>query len=73
MSQMKSYSNIIPHVSWKEVNFLFFCVKGHLIPTEYTNEDIRSMYDSYFKRLWGNNERMIYCRDEFEELWGMKN
>jgi hypothetical protein len=52
---------------------LFYCVKGHLIPTEYTTEDIKSMYDSYFKRLWCNNERMIYCRDDFEELWGMKN
>jgi|13_taG_2_1085334.scaffolds.fasta_scaffold01586_9 hypothetical protein len=70
---MKSYSNDIPGVTWKEANFLFFCVKGFLIPVEYTDEDIRSMYDSYFKRLWGNNERMVYCQDEFDKIWDMKN
>lgn len=63
-----SYSKYLT-VDWKEANRMFFYVKGHLIPDEYTLEDVRSMYDSYFKRLWGNCEVADYCYDEFETLW----
>jgi|14BtaG_2_1085337.scaffolds.fasta_scaffold21991_2 hypothetical protein len=63
-----SYSKYLT-IDWKEANRMFFYVKGHLIPDEYTLEDVQRMYDSYFKRLWGNNERAEYCCDEFEALW----
>jgi len=53
----------------KEVNKMFFAVKGQLFPTQYTTDEMRSVYDSYFKRLWGNNERNEYIRDEFEQVW----
>jgi hypothetical protein len=56
----------------KEANRLFYSVKGSLIPDDYTDEDIEMMYNSYFKRLWGNHEAST--RDEkFEELWANRN
>tara|TARA_B100000780_G_C20959937_1_gene383127 strand:- start:239 stop:478 length:240 start_codon:yes stop_codon:yes gene_type:complete len=65
---LNSYSNFIP-CDIKEANFMFWQVKGHLIPSEYSNEDVISMYDSYFKRLWGNNESRDNCRVDFEKAW----
>jgi hypothetical protein len=56
----------------KEANRLFYSVKGSLIPDDYTPEDITEMYNSYFKRLWGNHEAST--RDEkFEELWANRH
>ena len=40
-------------VSWEESCRVFYMVKGHLDATEDT---IRSSYDSYLRRLWGNIE-----------------
>lgn len=27
------------------------------------------MYNSYFKRLWNNHERLVNCQPDFEDLW----
>tara|TARA_B100000683_G_scaffold249593_1_gene263912 strand:+ start:4033 stop:4221 length:189 start_codon:yes stop_codon:yes gene_type:complete len=52
-------------VSLKEACRLFWMTKGHLNTSEQT---IRSCYDSYFKRLWYNNE--AYIKEEgFEEAF----
>ena len=40
-------------VSFKESCRVFYMVKGHLDATEDT---IRSSYDAYLRRLWGNIE-----------------
>ena len=69
--ELNSYS-LHMNVSLKEAHFIHWCVKGHLIPDEWSDNDIVKMYDSYFKRLWGNNERMLYCYESFEEAWIIK-
>jgi len=50
----------------KEAHRLFWLVKGHLTASEDT---ILSCTDSYFKRLWGNNERAVYGEEGFEEAY----
>ncbi len=40
----------------KEANRLFWMVKGHLIPTSWSEKDVNAIYESYFRRLWGNHE-----------------
>ena len=69
--ELNSYSSHM-NVSLKEAHFMYWCVKGHLIPDEWSNDDIIIMYDSYFKRLWGNNERVSYCYESFEKAWIIK-
>ena len=51
---------------------MHWCVKGHLIPDEWADEYIIAMYDSYFKRIWGNHEIQVYSRESFEEAWIIK-
>ena len=43
---------------YKEACRLFWLTKGHLYNV--SDEKILSCHDSYFKRLWGNNERAVY-------------
>jgi hypothetical protein len=57
-------------VDFKEANRIFYAVKGHLIPDEYSQYDIDKMYESYTKRLWGNHEASI-GDDDFEALWAL--
>jgi len=59
-------------VPLKEAHFMHWCVKGHLIPDEWSDQDIVKMYDSYFKRIWGNNEVQVRSRELFEEAWLLK-
>ena len=40
----------------KEANRLFWLVKGHLIPISEPDDIVEGYYESYFKRLWNNNE-----------------
>jgi hypothetical protein len=42
----------------KEANRLNWLVKGKLIDISESDATVEQLYDSYFKRLWGNNERM---------------
>lgn len=52
----------------KEANRLFWITKGHLIPPHWDEKAIKSVYDSYFARMWTNEE--AYSREEgFEEAW----
>jgi len=51
---------------------MHWCVKGHLIPDEWPDQDIVKMYDSYFKRIWGNHEIQVYSKESFEEAWLLK-
>ena len=54
----------------KEINRMMWMVKGQLIPDSYSHKDRVSMYNSYFKRVWYNNE----ASDEgFEKAWSNKN
>ena len=53
-------------VDFKEACRLFYLTKGHLNTSD---ETIISCYDSYFKRLWGNNERAVYGMEGFEEAF----
>jgi hypothetical protein len=56
----------------KKVNEMFFAVKGHLFPIEYTVDEMRSVYNSYFSRMWGNHEFHLHAED-FEEIWNNRN
>jgi len=69
--ELKSYS-LHMDVSLKEAHFMHWCVKGHLIPDEWPDQDIVKMYDSYFKRIWGNHEIQVYSKESFEEAWLLK-
>ena len=55
----------------KKVNEMFYAVKGHLFPEQYSANEMRTVYDSYFKRMWGNNE---YCNhiENFEDVWSTR-
>jgi len=59
-------------LDFKEANRVFYAVKGSLIPKEYSQDDILEMYNSYFKRLWGNHEALIRD-DKFEEIWANRH
>ena len=49
----------------KEAYRIFWIVKGHFNASE---ECILSCYDSYFKRVWYNEEPYIHS-EGFEEAW----
>lgn len=51
--------------SRKEAYRIFWMVKGHFNATE---SCILSCYDSYFKRLWYNEEAYLY-EEGFEEAY----
>jgi len=53
----------------KKINEVFYAVKGHLFPAGYSLHEMRVVYDSYFKRLWNNHERLPSCREDFEKVW----
>ena len=44
---------------------MFYRTKGHL---NATRETIEGMFDSYFKRAWGNHEWVTHG-EGFEEAW----
>ena len=71
LRELDSYS-VHMNVSLKEAHFMHWCVKGHLIPDEWQDEHIVAMYDSYFKRIWGNQEVQVRSRESFEEAWLLK-
>ncbi|MDA9302645.1 hypothetical protein N9578_00335 [bacterium] len=68
---LNTYSKYMT-VTFKQANFMHYQVKGHLIPDSWDNDTIISMYDSYFKRLWNNNERAEICEDDFLIAWEQK-
>jgi hypothetical protein len=53
---------------YKEANRFFWMIKSRLIPIDWSENDVRSIYDSYFHRLWINSES--YYREEgFSVAW----
>jgi hypothetical protein len=44
----------------KEANRLNWMIKGKLIDVSWSDIEVEKTYDSYFKRLWGNNESYIH-------------
>ena len=55
----------------KEANRLNWILKGKLIDVSWSDESVENTYNSYFKRLWGNNEVYIH-EDGFEEAWKVR-
>jgi hypothetical protein len=55
----------------KEASRFMWIVKGQLIPDGYREEDIVEVYDSYFKRLWGNHENCVH-EEGFEEAYNRR-
>ena len=53
----------------KEANRLNWLIKGQLIDIKASDSVVEKTYDSYFKRLWGNNERMEYGATGFEAAY----
>jgi hypothetical protein len=53
----------------KEANRLNWLIKGKLIDKSESDSVVEQTYDSYFKRLWGNNERMEYGAIGFEAAY----
>lgn len=50
---------------------MMWMVKGTLIPDNWSQKDIDSMRESYFKRLWYNEEAYIY-EEGFEDAYRTK-
>jgi len=55
----------------KEANRFYWMVKGQLIPESWSEKDIRSTYESYFARIWGNHEAPIHELG-FEAAWAKR-
>jgi len=57
----------------KEANRLNWLIKGKLIDRSWSDQEVERTYDSYFKRLWGNNwgnnERAQYGATGFEAAY----
>ena len=53
----------------KEANRLNWIIKGKLIDISWSDIEVEKTYHSYFKRLWGNNERMEYGAVGFEAAY----
>ena len=53
----------------KEANRLNWLVKGQLIDKNESDATVEHLYESYFKRLWGNNERLEYGAIGFEAAY----
>lgn len=52
----------------KEANRMNWIIKGKLIDKSWSDKDIEATYNSYMKRLWGNNENYIH-EVGFEQAW----
>jgi|TARA_B100000085_G_scaffold152187_1_gene138327 hypothetical protein len=44
-------------------------VKGTLMNPNASDEETEKTYESYLKRMWGNNERAVYGLVGFEAAW----
>lgn len=52
----------------KEANRFMWLIKGTLIPLGYSRDNVNSIFKSYFKRIWYNEESYIH-EEGFEEAW----
>jgi hypothetical protein len=55
----------------KEANRYYWMVKGQLIPESWSEDQIEKIYDSYFRRIWGNHEAYVHELG-FEAAWSMR-
>jgi len=55
----------------KEANRYYWIVKGHLIPQSWGDDQVRSVLDGYFIRIWGNHENVVH-EEGFEEAWNIR-
>lgn len=55
----------------KEANRFYWMVKGQLVPESWSEDQIEQMYDSYFRRLWGNHEACVH-EIGFEAAWAQR-
>ncbi len=55
----------------KEANRLFWMVKGHLIPDNWSDGEIRAILEGYTVRVWGNHENHVH-ESGFEAAWNRK-
>jgi len=55
----------------KEANRYYWMVKGQLIPESWPDKDVISIYESYFRRLWGNHEACVHELG-FEAAWAQR-
>lgn len=46
-------------------------IKGQLISKKESDSTVERIYDSYFKRLWNNNENYIH-ETGFEAAWKVR-
>ena len=44
----------------KEANRFNWIIKGQLIDKSESDTTIEKLYDSYFKRIWGNHENVVH-------------
>lgn len=61
----------LKEVNFKEANRRMWMVKGQLIPDQYKDSDIEDLSNSYFNRIWYNEEAYIY-EEGFEEAYREK-
>jgi hypothetical protein len=52
----------------KEANRMNWIIKGKLIDKSWSDKDVEATYNSYMKRLWGNNENYVH-EVGFEQAW----
>lgn len=52
----------------KEANRYYWIVKGQLIPESWSETDVMKIYESYFRRIWGNHEAGVHT-EGFEGAW----
>ena len=52
----------------KEANRFNWMIKGQLINRKESDSTVEHIYESYFKRLWNNNENYIH-ESGFETAW----
>ena len=53
----------------KEANRFNWMIKGKLIDRSWSDKAVEQTYDSYFKRLWNNNERSEYGLEGFDKAY----
>jgi len=53
--------------TYKEANWRMWCVKGHLCPIDWTERAILDTHQSYFHRMWYNEEASYTAKDGFDE------
>jgi len=55
----------------KEANRFNWIIRGQLIDKSESDTTIEKLYDSYFKRIWGNHENVVH-EDGFEEAYTVR-